>query len=70
MAAGLENAKCEAEQISTFNALLNQLEDAGLQIFEVKMTAMFLFMTLLETWEDVGTYLPLLVLSHNCRPLY
>ena len=55
-----ENAKSVAEHISTFNALLNQLEDVGLQIF--------LFMTLLETWEDLGTYLPLQVFSHNCRP--
>ena len=59
MAARLENAKSAAKRISTFNGLLNQLEDVGSQIFEVKMTAVFLFMTLLETWEDLGTYLPL-----------
>ena len=51
MAAHFEDAKCIAEHISTFNGLLNQLQDVGLQIFDDKMKAIFLLMTLLETWE-------------------
>ena len=48
--ARLEDAKTVAEHISTFNGLLNQLQDLGLQIFNDKIKAIFLLMTLSETW--------------------
>ena len=48
---GLADAKSAAEHISTFNGLLNQLQDVGLQIFKDKMKAIFLLMRLLDTWE-------------------
>ena len=38
------------EHISTFNGLLNQLQDLGLQIFKDKIQEIFLLMTLSETW--------------------
>ena len=47
---GLADAKSVAEHISTFNGLLNQLQDLGLQIFNDKIKAIFLLMTLSETW--------------------
>ena len=51
IAAWLEDAKFSSEHISTFNDLLNQLQDVGLQIFDDKMKAIFLLMTLPETRE-------------------
>ena len=50
MAARLEDVKSIGEHISTFNGLLNQLQDLGLQIFNDKIKAIFLLMTLSETW--------------------
>ena len=47
--AGLKDVKSAAKHISTFNGLLNQLQDVGLQIFDDKMKAIFLPMTLPET---------------------
>ena len=49
--ARLEDAKFATEQIFTFNGLLNPLQDIGLQIFNDKMKAIFLLMTLSETWK-------------------
>ena len=51
IAARLEDAKSAAKHISTFNGLLNQLEDVEWRIFDDKMKAIFLLMTLLKTWE-------------------
>ena len=48
--AGLKDVKSAAKHISTFNGLLNQLQDLGLQIFNDKIKAIFLLMTLSETW--------------------
>ena len=48
IAAQLEDAKSAAEHISTFNGLLNQLQDVGLQIFDDKMKAIFLLMIVLR----------------------
>ena len=45
IAARLEDVKFAAEHISTFNGLLNQLQDVGLQIFDDKMKAIFLLTT-------------------------
>ena len=49
--ARLEDAKSAAERIFTFNGLQNQLQDVELQIFDNTVTAIFLLMILLETWE-------------------
>ena len=51
MVARLDDAKFAVEHISTFNGLLNQLQNMGLQIFDDKMKSYFLLMTLLEIWE-------------------
>mgnify|MGYP000591964057 CR=1 FL=1 len=50
IAASLEVAKFTTEHISTFNGLLNQLQDMGLQVFDGEMNSTLL-VTLLETWE-------------------
>ena len=45
----VHDLKSASKHISKFSGVLNQLQDAGLQIFDDKMKAIFLPMTLPET---------------------
>ena len=50
--AAWRDATSAVERISTFNDLLNQLQEARLQVFDTEVEAIFLLMTLPETWEN------------------
>eukprot|EP00250_Pteridium_aquilinum_P032666 c4634_g1_i1 orf=197-415(+) len=47
----LDESKSVSEHLNVFTGILSQLQDSGLQPFDDKLIAIFLLMTLPESWE-------------------
>lgn len=48
-----DEAKSASEHLSAFTSVLSQLQDTGLQPFDDKLKAIFLLMTLPDSWETL-----------------
>ena len=49
----LDEAKSAVEHLSLFTGTLSQLQDSGLPLFDDKLKAIFLLMTLPDSWETL-----------------